>query len=164
MTDYIYEEHRKDNDKKSRGGEERAFFRCFHLLMNQKERSRAHFPMKYGWNNRNKWKEIDFDEKICFILEKYFLKIFLFLNIWFRIVVLGITCKYSIFHISKRLLCKYFSLHIFCMIYVNDINECFTYFSFDIIFICMTLKFYETNNKTIIKWLWILRIEKILNI
>ena len=47
MTDCIYEEHRKDNDEKSRG-EERAFFRCFHLLMNQKERSRARFPMKYG--------------------------------------------------------------------------------------------------------------------
>lgn len=47
MTDYIYEEHRKDNDEKSRG-EERAFFRYFHLLMNQKERSRARFPMKYG--------------------------------------------------------------------------------------------------------------------
>ena len=28
MTDCIYEEHRKDNDEKSKGGEERTFFRC----------------------------------------------------------------------------------------------------------------------------------------
>lgn len=28
MTDCIYEEHRNDNDEKSKGGEERTFFRC----------------------------------------------------------------------------------------------------------------------------------------
>lgn len=49
------------NQKKAK---ERALFRYFHLLMSRKERSRARFPMKFGWNNRNKWKEIDFDEEV----------------------------------------------------------------------------------------------------
>lgn len=52
-----------------------------HFFGVKKERSRARFSMKFGWNNRNKWKEIDFDEKICFVLEKCFLNMFLFLNI-----------------------------------------------------------------------------------